>query len=403
MRILIADEVSEACLQALEADGHEVDVRTDVDDELPDVLAHDVLVVRSTEVPARAFEACPRLSLVVRAGSGTNTIDTDAAATHGVYVSNVPGENAIAVAELAIGLLTAIDRRIPDNVADLRDGRWDKSTYQRARGLFGRRVGVVGLGQIGLSFAERALGLGMRVAGIRSEGRSTETVDRIAELGIELVDDLETLAPACEVLSLHVPLTAATRNLVDADLLELLPDEAIVINTSRGEIVDEEALIAAMDAKGIRAGLDVFRDEPESGRGEFHSPVARHPNVYGTHHIGASTEQAQDAIAAEVVRIIRDFTRGEVRNGVNLEERPLGSSTLIVRHLDRVGVLSGVLEVLREAEINIEQMGNAIFAGERAACAIIRVSGEVTDDVHARIDGIDAVIHLAVLPTPDRP
>jgi D-3-phosphoglycerate dehydrogenase / 2-oxoglutarate reductase len=378
-------------------DGHEVDVEPSLDaDDLVERLDHDVLVVRSTRVTRTAIEACPRLSLVVRAGSGTNTIDTDAAADNGVYVSNVPGQNAIAVAELAIGLLASIDRRIPDNVADLRAGRWDKSTYQKARGLFGRRVGVVGLGDIGIEFASRAAGLGMEVVAIRREGRPPELRERIAELGIELVDDLESLVSSCEILSFHVPLNDDTRGLVDADLLALVRPGAILINTSRGEIVDEEALIAAMEDKGVRAGLDVYRDEPESGRGEFTSAVGQHPNVYGTHHIGASTEQAQEAIAAQVVGIVRDFAVGEVRNCVNLEQRVLGSSTLVVRHLDRVGVLSGVLTVLREAEINVEQMENRIFVGEHAASATIRVSGVVTDEVRARIQGVDDVIHLAV-------
>lgn len=397
MRVLIADRLPDACVEELRRDGHEVTVAPEIDsDGLPSRVDHEVLVVRSTRVTADAIEGCARLTLIVRAGSGTNTIDTDAAASRGVFVCNVPGENAVAVAELTIGLLIAVDRRIPDNVADLRAGRWNKAEYQRASGLFGRRIGIVGLGDIGLAVAERVAALGMRIRALDRPDRPPRTAARIRELGIELVGDLSTFAGSCDVLSFHVPLTEATRSIVDADLLAHVRPGAIILNTARGELVDEDALLAAMDEKGVRAGLDVYRDEPTGGRGEFESLLARHPNVYGTHHIGASTEQAQEAIAREVVRIIRGFAEGEVTNCVNLETNRLGSCTLLVRHLDRVGALSQVLNVLKEANVNIEQMDNEIFVGAEAACATMRVSGAVDDELRARIAAIPDVIHVSV-------
>jgi D-3-phosphoglycerate dehydrogenase / 2-oxoglutarate reductase len=400
MRILFADTFVEEWLPHVEAAGHECVVRPDLGaDDLPAAVTDvDVLIVRSTRVTAATLGSGERLGLVIRAGAGVNTIDLDAAAERGIYVCNVPGKNAIAVAELAFGLLLALDRQIPDAVADLRAGVWNKKRYARGRGLAGRAVGVVGLGEIGLAFAERAAGFAMRVLAVDKPGRSPETVARIEELGIELVPDLPTLAASCDALSFHVPAGPDTTGLIGRDLLAHCRDGAYIVNTSRGDLVDDEALLAAFDAKGLRAGLDVFNGEPGSGEGTISSPLARHPNVYGTHHIGASTEQAQSAIAEEVVRMVQAFEEGTVLHCVNLETRPLGEAVLTVRHHDEVGVLSDVLGVLRKAELNVEQMENRVFAGARAACATIQVSGEVPDDLESQLAQVERVLHVGVRP-----
>ncbi|MBW3665783.1 MAG: ACT domain-containing protein [Actinobacteria bacterium] len=402
MRVLIADAFPEPHRRRLEELGHTCTDAPQLDgDGLPVAVAdHDALIVRSTRVTEDALDASDPLGLVVRAGSGTDTIDLEAAARRGIFVCNVPGRNSIAVAELAFGLLLAIDRHIPDNVRDLRDGRWDKRRYSRARGLFGRPVGVVGLGDIGLEFARRATAFGMEVHAIDKDEREPEALAAIEHLDIRLVEDLATLARTCPILSFHVPANDETRGMIGRELLQHVPAEAVIINTSRGEIVDEAALTEAMDDKGVRAGLDVFRDEPAHKQGSFDSSLARHPNVYGTHHIGASTEQAQHAIADEVVAILRAFDAGEVRHCVNLETRPLGEIVLSIRHLDRVGVLSQVFGILRRAGINVEQMENDIFAGGRAACATMRVAGPVTGGIVAELDAVDEVIHVGLSQAP---
>lgn len=320
MRILIADAFPDEHRYRI-AEAHDCAYEPDTTaDQLPGRLAgRDVLVVRSTRVTAEALRSADALRLVIRAGSGTNTIDRDTAARSGIDVANVPGGNAIAVAELAVGLLLALDRNIADNVADLRAGRWDKNRYAQARGLLGRRVGVIGLGQTGLAFAERAAALGTRVHAVAKPGRDPEALDRAEAIGITFVDDLAELARTCDVLSLHVPTTAGTRHLVDADLLAEMRPGTIIINTARGDLIDEDALIEAMDTKGVRAGVDVFADEPSARTGTIDSRLAAHPNVYGTHHIGASTEQAQDAVAAEVVRMVEQFARGTVLHRLDPE------------------------------------------------------------------------------------
>jgi D-3-phosphoglycerate dehydrogenase len=324
MKLLIADTFPETYRERLVDDGHECAYEPDVSaDDLPErVPGFDGLVVRSTKVQADTLRASDTLRLVIRAGSGTNTIDSATAAERGVHVCNVPGRNAIAVAELAFGLLLAIDRRIPDNVDDLRAGRWNKKEYAKARGILGRRIGVVGLGRIGMAFAERAAAFGAEVFALAKRGRDPELARRAEAIGVRFVDDLAALARACDVLSFHLPAATETRGLVGGDLLDAVQPGTIILNTSRGEIIDEEALIDAMDAKGIRAGLDVYADEPGQSVGSIDSALARHPNVYGTHHIGASTEQAQQAIAEEVVHMIDAYQRGDVLHCVNLDPEP---------------------------------------------------------------------------------
>ena len=400
MRVLIADRVADSVAARLRDDGHDVEVAPGLDGAslVPAIEGVGALVVRSTQVAREAIEAGDALQLVVRAGAGVNTIDTDAAAERGIYVCNVPGRNAIAVAELTMGLICALDRHIPDNVIALREGRWDKARFSEARGLYGRALGIIGCGDIGLAVAERAHAFGLRIL-VEAKDRDPDREQRLDDVDAERLDRDDLLAEA-DIVTFHVPATDETRDLVDRELLAKLKPGAWIVNTSRGEIVDEDALLAALDDRDLRAAVDVYRDEPEAKQGRIDSPLAQHPRVYGTHHIGASTEQAQEAIADGVVAAIRALAAGDVTNVVNLETRPTGSTTLHVRHLDRVGVLSGVLRVLREADINVGQMENRIFAGEHAAVATMQVSGEVRTDVLDQIRGVEHVLHVSAAPTP---
>ena len=402
MRLLFADRLPDETISDLESRGHECVVEAELKaDDLPRRIAgFDALVVRSTKVSAAVFTAADRLALVIRAGAGTNSIDTDAAAAAGVFVSNVPGRNAAAVAELTMGLLLAIDRRIADNVADLRAGSWNKSRYSKAAGVLGSTMGIIGLGSVGLAVAERAAAFGIRVQALDKPGRAEHTVTRIEDLGIELRETLPDLLAASDIVSLHVPAKSATRGLVDADFLSRMKPGAILLNTSRGEIVDEAALLAALDRGTVRAGLDVYADEPGGGTGEWVSALAQHPAVVGTHHIGASTEQAQRAIADGVVDIVERFASGEVRHCVNLEPSRLGAATLSIRHLDRVGVLAQVLDRLSSAHLNVEHMQNRIFRGGDAAVATIDVAGEVDTALIEELRGLPHVLGVTEVTLP---
>ena len=319
MRILFADKFPVFHLENVQAMGHECVVDPDISAErLPiEIDGAQVLVVRSTQVTAETLGAASALRLVIRAGTGTNTIDMATAAEKGVYVCNVPGKNAIAVAELTFGLILAIDRNIPDNVIEIRNQKWDKRRFSTAKGLFGRRLGIVGTGAIGLALAERARAFGLDIHIIEKANRSIETKVKLDALEVRYVPDLAALASLSDILSFHVPAADETHGLVDESLLRMMQPGSMIINTSRGDVVDEAALIRAMDAKGIRAGIDVYDAEPSNPEAAFDSLLAKHPNVYGTHHIGASTSQAQAAVAEGVVEILDAFGRGAILHCVN--------------------------------------------------------------------------------------
>ena len=396
MKILFADALPEAYINILRDRGDECVVSAELGaDDIPDAIEGiDVLIVRSTEVTATTIDRSNRLGLIVRSGAGTNTIDCQAAADAGIYVCNVPGTNSVAVAELTLGLLLALDRHIPSASTDLKHGTWNKKGYSKADGLMGKTFGVVGVGEIGLAVAERARSFGMTVVAERKADRRPDIEARIRAIGIRLVEDLDSLVVESDIVSIHVPGGSSTENLVDERFLGLMKPGAILINTSRGEVVDEEALIAAMDAKGIRAGLDVFRNEPTGSTGEFTSALAVHPNVVGTHHVGASTQQAQDATSAGTVDVIEAYRAGDPTNCVNVAQTRMGSATITIRHFDRVGVLAASLQVLRRAEINIQTMENKVFQGSNAAMAIIDVVGDVTEDVTGELASLDNVIQV---------
>jgi D-3-phosphoglycerate dehydrogenase len=387
MRVLIADKFEQSGRDGLEAAGCDYSYQPDVkDDSLVAAIkayAPGVLVVRSTKVTEAMLDA-GALKLVVRAGAGYNTIDVAAASRRGIYVSNCPGKNSVAVAELAFALILALDRRIADNVISLRQGQWNKKEFSKARGLYGRTLGLIGTGQIGREVIRRAQAFGMPVV---AWSRSL-TEARAEELGIVRKETPADVARAADIVSVHVALKPDTRALVGADFFAAMREGAYFINTARGEVVDQNALLEAMRTRGIRAGLDVFAAEPASATGEFTDEIAREPNLYGTHHIGASTEQAQEAIAAETVRIIRAFKEtGKVPNVVNLAARTPATHLLVVRHRDRPGVLAQVLDAIRAAHINVQEMENIIFEGAEAAVA--RINLEAAPDA-ATLDKLRA-------------
>ena len=399
MRILFADKLPEQTIADLESHGHEcvMEPGLSADDLAGHIAGFDGLVVRSTKVKGAVFDAADRLALVIRAGAGTNTIDTDTAAQHGVFVCNVPGRNAVAVAELTMGLLLALDRRIPDNVADLREGRWDKQRYSKAEGLLGSTMGIIGLGSIGFAVAERAAAFGIRLQSVAKPGRAAHAVTRAEELGITWCDSMDELVSSSDIVTLHVPSGKSTRHLVDEKFLARMKPGAILLNTSRGDVVDESALLKALEAGAIRAGLDVFDDEPGSSHGSWDSAVARHPNVVATHHIGASTAQAQRAIAAGVAEIVDAFVAGEARHCVNLDPDRLGTMTLTVRHLDRVGVLAQVLDKLSGAHLNVEHMVNRVFRGGDAAVASMDIEGHASEELLSELREVPHVLGVTVV------
>src|SRR4051812_29221205 len=239
MRVLVADKFEKSGLDGLKAAGCEVVFQPDLQDAalgqaIRDTLA-DVLVVRGTAVTGAMLES-GALSLIVRAGAGYNTIDVATASRRGIYVSNCPGKNAIAVAELAFGLMLALDRRIPENTAELRAGTWNKKEYSKARGLFGRTLGLLGFGNIGQELARRAHAFGMPIV-VWSRRFAAGAAPQLP-FPIAVAKTVEELAEQSDVLSVHLALTAETRGLVNQAIFDRLKPGALFINTARGEIVD---------------------------------------------------------------------------------------------------------------------------------------------------------------------
>lgn len=404
MKVLVADKFEEAGLAALRDGGCEVIYEPSLDgDLLRDALARTgaaVLIVRSTKVNESMMDSARSLNLIVRSGAGVNTIDTQAASARSILVANCPGKNAIAVAELTFALILALDRRIVDNVVDLRRGAWNKKEYSVARGLKGRTIGVLGLGPIGQAVVRRALAFEMQVI---AWSRSL-TPALAKEMGILAYPTPGEIAARCDVLTLHLPAAPETKNLINSDVLNRLRPGSFLINTSRADLVDHKALAVAVKEKGIRVGLDVFPDEPAGGDGAFADAlVSAGGVVYGTHHIGASTDQAQAAIAEETVRIVTTYLRtGRVENCVNLCARSAARYLVVVRHRNRPGVLAHTLGAIRAAGINVEEMENVICEGAEGACAQIKLSARPTDACIAQIQsGHEHVLGVSVFSVAD--
>lgn len=326
MKVLIAEQFEQSGRDGLAGLGCEVVFDPAVTAEaLPEVVTRldpTVLVVRGKKVKAPAIVAGNALKLIIRAGAGYDNIDLQAATAKGVAVCNCPGMNAVAVAELAMGLLISCDRRIPDQCIAARSGQWNKREFSKARGLKGMTLGVVGVGAIGQEVVKRAAAFDMHVLAW-SRGI---TPQHAKALNCEFVGEdspaLMTLAKRSDAVSVHLPLENSTKKLFNKTFFDAMKPGAYFINTSRGGVVDEAALRDAILNKGLRVGMDVYENQPSETAGPFASETVqlttKGAGVYTTHHCGASTDQAQMAVAMEAVRIVKVYAEsGRVENCVN--------------------------------------------------------------------------------------
>lgn len=376
MKILIADNFPEFHIQKLRNSGIEVVYEPKLgENDLPAAIKGiDCLVVRSTLVNEQTIMNADNLNLIVRAGAGVNNINIQAANKKGIYVSNCPGKNSIAVAELTIGLMLALDRRIPHNVADFKAGKWNKGEYSKSQGLFGKTLAIVGYGAIGKEVAKRAQAFGMNIY--------AKDISRIEGYGVKDFSEFDQILPIADVVTIHLPQTPETKNLFSDKMFGLMKKGAIFINTSRPGVVDEDALIRAINEKGLKVGLDVFNDEPEYKTGEVHSKLQSIDNVYVTHHIGASTEQAQNAVAEETVNIILQYIQsGLIAHWVNKAKTTNVKYQLVVKHYDKPGVLASILEVLKRGNLNIEEVENVVFDGGLVASCTMKLNSKASGDM----------------------
>lgn len=314
LRILIADPLADSGLDLLRRhDGIEIDLHNGLDgEELRTALSQaDGVIVRSgTELTADALEGQQRLQAIVRAGVGVDNIDLEAATRAGIVVMNTPAGNTTSTAEHSIAMLMALTRNIAPAANSLRRGEWAKNQFVGTQ-LAGKTLGVVGLGRVGLAVCDRARGLHMRVIGFDP----FLSKDKAAEFGIELHEDLDALLPECDFLTVHTPLNDQTRGLIDARRLAAMKPGVRIVNCARGGIVDETALVEALENGHVGgAAIDVFENEPPGDH-----PLLTDPRVLATPHLGASTEEAQESVAIEAADILTGFLiQGEVRHAVNM-------------------------------------------------------------------------------------
>jgi D-3-phosphoglycerate dehydrogenase len=368
LNVLVADKFPDKYIQQMKDLDLEVIYNAKLGEkDLPEAAKDvDILVVRSTVVNEETITNSKKLNLIIRAGSGVNNINIAAANKKGIYVTNCPGMNAVAVAELAIGLMISLDRFIPDNIADFNKGVWSKDKYSKGKGLKGKTLGLIGVGNIGKEVARRALAFEMNVYG--------KDITRIEGVQIKDFSEMDQLLTLCDIVTIHLPSTPQTKGLFNKKMFGYMKNGAYLINTSRQDIVVEEDLLEAIKEKNIRYACDVFKGEPETKSGEVSSKLQNNPNIYVTHHIGASTEQAQDAVAQETINIIKHFVHsGVIDHWVNRAKLSDAHYQLVVKHYDKPGVLASVLDLIRNSSINIEEIENIIFEGGIAACCTLKL------------------------------
>lgn len=391
-KILIADKLAPAAIEALESMDASVTCIPDLTAEkIPEVIGDsEVLIVRSTKVTKETIDAASSLSLIIRAGAGVNNIDLKEASARCIHVANCPGKNSDAVAELAIGLLIAADRRIGQASTDMKNGEWEKKKYGKSRGLKGRVLGVIGVGTIGKGVIRRALALDMQVV-----AWSRSLTKEVAEsLEIEYAATPQDVAKLADAVTLHVAANKETHHLVDSTFLNEMKTGAILINTTRGEVVDTEALKTTIREKGLRVGLDVYENEPKGGVADFEDTELAELATC-TPHIGASTEQSTEAIASEVVRVFEAYNEtGMPVHVVNIRKKNISKHNLVVRHYNKVGVLAGVLDNLKNQGINVEEMQNTIFNGGTTATCTLKLDDQPSKEIILALNAEKDIIHV---------
>jgi D-3-phosphoglycerate dehydrogenase len=354
MKIIVADNLPLSALEVLQADGWTVDARSGRSPEqlASDLVDADALLVRSaTKVDARLIAAAPRLRIVARAGVGVDNVDVEAASARGILVVNAGGASSISVAEHACALLLALSRAVPAADRAMKDRRWDKKNLVGTE-VRGKTLGICGFGRIGQEVALRAHAFGMHVV----THDPFISADLAKQSGVELVP-LDELCATADYITLHLPATAETRHLFNSERFAKCKPGLRLINTARGELVDENDLRRAIESGIVAgAGLDVFEHEPPTDWA-----LAQLPQVIATPHIAASTEEAQELVGLDTAITVRNFLRdGIVRNAVNFPSmRPEEMLRLQpwIRLADHLGAIAVQMGVARVEAINVRYYG----------------------------------------------
>jgi len=357
-KVLISDELSDAAVQIFRDRGVEVDFMPQLGKDpakLAEIIGgYDGLAIRSaTKVTAAIIEKATNLRVIGRAGIGVDNVDIPAASARGIVVMNTPFGNSITTAEHAIAMMFACARQIPAADASTRAGKWEKSKFMGAE-ISGKKLGLIGCGNIGSVVASRALGLKMKVIAYDP----FLSADRAMQLGVEKVETVEELLKRADFVSLHVPKTAATANMLSAERIALMKPTARLINCARGGLVDEQAAADALrEGRLAGAAFDVFSEEPAKA-----NPLFDAPNVVCTPHLGAATVEAQENVALQVAEQISDYLiDGAIQNALNApsitaEEAPLLKPWVAV--CEAVGAFAGQVTENAIKEIEIDYVGD---------------------------------------------
>jgi len=356
-KVLIADAISQRGVDELSR-GNELDVAIKTglsEEELVQVIPpFSALVVRSqTKVTAGILNAAAKLRVVGRAGVGVDNVDVETATRRGIVVLNTPGGNTVSTAEHAFSLLLAVARKISQADASVRSKNWDKKNFEGVE-LYNKALGVIGMGRIGSELSRRAIAFGMRVIAYDPY----LSVTRARSLQVELVDELDDLLNSADFISLHTPLTAETRHIVDAARLKKTKRGVRIINCARGGLIDEAALVQALqDGHVAGAALDVFEIEPLPAD----SPLRLAPNLVLTPHLGASTVEAQESVGIEIAQSIRAaLLEGTIRNAVNMPNLDAKTLAIIGPHLrfgEKLGRFLSQIAPKRAESLNINYSG----------------------------------------------
>jgi len=386
---MIADLFSQDGIKTLEEAKHTVMYNKDLsgDSLLQAMEIHqpDILVVRSTKVTTEVIDVNPNLGLIIRAGAGTDTIDVAHASTKGLYVANCPGKNATAVAELAMGLIVSIDRRLGENYLLQKEGKWRKGMFSKCLGLKGRTLGLIGFGNISERVAARALAFEMKIVAYDVVERNTK--------GVRFVSSPDEVLAEADIVSLHVPNLPSTKGMVDAEFLRKMKTNGVLINTARGELINEDDLINHLESnQDFWYGTDVLKGEPSSKECDFEHPLAMHPRVYGSHHIGASTKQAEAEIGEEAVRVAQVFaSTGQIDdvNWVNKNRIP-SKKILVIKANKSPTTFTEVYTALEANEWEVSSTESTTCAGGHTI--IFKIHGNGPKDIEEKMISHDSVL-----------
>lgn len=380
-KVLISDKLAPAAVEIFENAGVEVDFRPGLDkDELLAIINdYDGLAIRSaTKVTEDILAAAPRLKVVGRAGIGVDNVDIKAATAAGVVVMNTPFGNAVTTAEHAISMMLALTRQIPQANASTIAGKWEKSKFMGTE-ITGKKLGIIGCGNIGAIVADRARGLRMKVMGFDP----FLTPERARDLGIEKVE-LDELLSQADFITLHTPLTDATRNIISADALNKTKKGVRIINCARGGLIDELALTAALHTGHVAgAALDVFEVEPAK-----ENPLFDLPNVIATPHLGASTTEAQEKVALQVAEQMADYLmNGAITNALNMASVSAEEAPILKPYMDlggRLGHFLGQVQMQDLISVEIQFDGKAAALNQEpiVASTLAGLLGPIMDSVN---------------------